>query len=45
MAASRTPDMAGVLAAILLITIVGVVLMRLAQALEQRFSAWRGVDR
>ena len=45
MVASRTPDMAGVLAAILLITIVGIVLMRLAQALEQRFAAWRGVDR
>lgn len=45
MIASRTPDMAGVLAAILLITVAGVVLMRLAQALEQRFSAWRGLDR
>lgn len=44
MVASRTPDMAGVLAAILLITIVGIVLMRLAQALEQRFAAWRGLD-
>lgn len=45
MVASRTPDMAGVLAAILLITILGVVLMRLAQALEQRYAAWRGVGR
>lgn len=45
MVASRTPDMAGVLAAILLITIVGVVLMRLAQAVERRFAAWRAVDR
>lgn len=45
MVASRTPDMAGVLAAILLITIVGIILMRLAQALEQHFAAWRGLDR
>jgi len=45
MIASRTPDMAGVLAAITLITVAGVVLMRLAQALEQRFAAWRGLDR
>ena len=45
MIASRTPDMAGVLAAIILITVVGVVLMRLAQALEQHFAAWRGLDR
>jgi ABC-type nitrate/sulfonate/bicarbonate transport system permease component len=45
MVASRTPDMAGVLAAILLITIVGIVLMRLAQALERRFAAWRGLER
>ena len=45
MVASRTPDMAGVLAAILLITVVGIALMRLAQAVEQRFAAWRGLDR
>jgi NitT/TauT family transport system permease protein len=45
MIASRTPDMAGVLAAILLITVAGVVMMRLAQALERRFAAWRGLDR
>lgn len=45
MVASRTPDMAGVLAAILLITVVGIALMRLAQAVEQIFAAWRGLDR
>lgn len=45
MVASRTPDMAGVLAAILLITLVGIALMRLAQVLEKRFAAWRGLDR
>ena len=45
MVASRTPDMAGVLAAILLITVVGIALMRLAQAVEKSFAAWRGLDR
>lgn len=44
MVASRTFDMAGVLATIILITIIGVVLMRLAQALERRFAAWRGIE-
>ena len=44
MVASRTPDMADMLAAIALITMIGVLLMRGTQALEQRFSAWRGVD-
>jgi len=42
---SRSFDMASVLAAILLITIIGVGLMRLAQGAEQRFAAWRGLDR
>jgi NitT/TauT family transport system permease protein len=45
MIASRTPDMAGVLAAIILITVAGVGLMRLAQALEKRYAAWRGLSR
>ena len=45
MVASRTFDMAGVLATIMLITIIGVILMRLSQALERRFSAWRGIER
>ena len=44
MVASRTPDMANMLAAIFLITMVGVVLMRATQAAEKSFSAWRGVD-
>lgn len=44
MVASRTPDMANMLAAICLITIIGVILMRGAQVLEQKYSAWRGVD-
>lgn len=44
MIASRTPDMANMLAAILLIAGLGVILMRGAQALEQKYSAWRGVD-
>ncbi|NJD36141.1 MAG: ABC transporter permease subunit [Betaproteobacteria bacterium] len=43
--ASRTPDMASMLAAIVLIAVFGVILMRGAQALEHRYSAWRGVDR
>lgn len=44
MVASRTPDMATLLAAILLITLLGVMLMRGAQLLEHRYAAWRGVD-
>lgn len=44
MIASRTPDMASMLATIVLITILGVTLMRGAQALERKYSAWRGVD-
>ena len=43
MVASRTFDMAGVLSNILLITILGTILMRFAQALEKKYSAWRGV--
>ena len=43
--ASRTPDMAAVLASIILIAAIGLLLMRLAQALEQRYAAWRGGDR
>ncbi len=41
--ASRNFDMAGVLATIIVITTFGVVMMRGAQALERRYSAWRGV--
>ncbi len=42
--ASRNFDMAGVLATIVVITVFGVAMMRAAQALEHRYSAWRGVD-
>jgi len=44
MVAARTPDMANMLAAIVFITILGVTLMRLAQACERKFSTWRGID-
>jgi len=44
MIASRTPDMATLLAAIMVITLLGVALMRGAQALENKYAAWRGVD-
>jgi len=44
MVASRTPDMANMLAAIALITVLGIALMRGTQVLEQRYSAWRGVE-
>ncbi len=43
--ASRNFDMAGVLATILVITGLGVTLMRIAQAFEHKYAAWRGVDR
>ena len=45
MVSSRTFDMAGVLATIVLITFIGVILMRGAQMLEQKYSVWRGIDR
>ena len=41
--ASRNFDMAGVLALLILITIFGISLMRGAQVVERRYSAWRGV--
>lgn len=43
--ASRNFDMAGVLATILVITGLGVTLMRTAQVFEMKYAAWRGVDR
>ena len=43
--ASRNFDMAGVLATILVITGLGITFMRIAQAVEKKYSAWRGVDR
>lgn len=42
--ASRNFDMAGVLATILVITGLGITFMRIAQAVEKKYSAWRGVD-
>jgi ABC-type nitrate/sulfonate/bicarbonate transport system permease component len=37
--------MAGVLATILVITGLGITFMRIAQSVEKKYSAWRGVDR
>lgn len=45
MVSSRNFDMAGVLATIIVITLLGVGLMRLVQACEARFAVWRGLDR
>jgi ABC-type nitrate/sulfonate/bicarbonate transport system permease component len=45
MVAARDFDTAGVFAAILLITGLGVVLMGFGRALERRYAAWRGLDR
>ncbi len=42
--ASRNFDMAGVLATLIVITVFGVVMMRVAQVLEHRYAAWRGVE-
>lgn len=41
----RDFDTAGVLAAIIVITIFGTVLMACGRAIETRFAAWRGVSR
>lgn len=41
----RDFDTAGVLAAIIVITIFGTVLMSLGRAVENRFAAWRGLSR
>jgi ABC-type nitrate/sulfonate/bicarbonate transport system permease component len=45
MVSSRNFDMAGVLATIIVITVLGVGLMRIVQACEARFAVWRGLDR
>ena len=42
---SRSFDMAGVLGAILVTTLIGIILMGLVRRLEARFAAWRGADR
>ncbi len=39
---SRSFDMAGVLGAIIVTTLIGVFLMSLVRRLEQRFAGWRG---
>ena len=41
----RDFDTAGVLAAIIIITIFGTVLMALGRSVEHRFAAWRGLGR
>src|SRR5258708_19369018 len=41
----RDFDTPGVLAAIIVITIFGTVLMSLGRAVENRFAAWRGLSR
>jgi NitT/TauT family transport system permease protein len=41
----RDFDTAGVLASVLLITLLGVLLMAIGRALENRYAAWRGLDR
>jgi ABC-type nitrate/sulfonate/bicarbonate transport system permease component len=42
---SRSFDMAGVLGAIIVTTLIGVFLMGLVRRLETRFAAWRGAER
>ena len=42
---SRSFDMAGVLGAILVTTLIGIILMGLVRRLEASFAAWRGADR
>lgn len=41
----RDFDTAGVLAAIIVITLLGTALMSLGRAIEHRFAAWRGIAR
>ncbi len=45
MNSSQNFDTAGMFAAILIITLLGVVLMDFGRALENRFAAWRGYNR
>ena len=42
---ARNFDTAGLFGAVLIITLLGAVLMALGQALEDRFTAWRGTAR
>ncbi|MGB0630444.1 MAG: ABC transporter permease [Alphaproteobacteria bacterium] len=41
---SRSFDMAGVLGAIIVTTLIGIILMGLVRRLEARFAGWRGAD-
>src|SRR5581483_6615707 len=43
--AANSSDTAGVLGLVLLITLLGVALMELGNALEHRFAAWRAIRR
>jgi ABC-type nitrate/sulfonate/bicarbonate transport system permease component len=45
MDSSRSFDMAGVLGAIIVTTVLGIVLMKSVRQLETVFAAWRGVER
>ena len=45
MMGSQNFDTAGMLAAILIIVLLGVGLMDLGRFLENRFAAWRGYNR
>ena len=45
MTSGRNFDTAGLLATVLVITLLGVVLMALGRALEDRFTTWRGLAR
>jgi ABC-type nitrate/sulfonate/bicarbonate transport system permease component len=45
MKSSQDFDTPGLYAAILVVTILGVVLMSLGRMLENRFSVWRGLNR
>ena len=45
MRSSQDFDTPGLYAAILVVTILGVALISVGRALENRFAAWRGLDR
>jgi ABC-type nitrate/sulfonate/bicarbonate transport system permease component len=42
---ARNFDTAGLFAAVLVITVLGVALMAAGKALEDRFTVWRGIRR
>jgi NitT/TauT family transport system permease protein len=45
MISARNFDTAGLFGVVLIITLLGAWLMAVGQALENRFTAWRGVKR